>query len=98
MKHLVGKQVTKKVAFMGDEVEVKLLTVGQAREIEELNKKVHKKAEKDRDHLAVLFKIIRMGVIGAEDLSDEELETFPVSELTKISQSIMDTGMEAGND
>jgi hypothetical protein len=97
MKHLVGKEITKKVAFVGDEVEVRLLTVGQAREIEDLTKKVNKKPEKERDHLSILFKVIRMGVVGAQELSDEELESFPIAELTKLSQAIMDTDLEAGN-
>jgi hypothetical protein len=33
MKHLVGKRITKKVPFMGDEVEIIKLSVGQVLEV-----------------------------------------------------------------
>lgn len=97
MKHLVGKQMTRKVPFMGDEVEVKQLTVGQAREIEALTKEVNKLPEEDRDHVGLLHKVIRLAVVGAEELSDEELDGFPISELSTLSQSIMGDGGEVGN-
>jgi hypothetical protein len=97
MKHLVGKEITKKVPFMGEEVEVRNLTVGQAREIEAMTKEVNKLPEDDRDHLALLRSVVRIAVVGAEELTDEELDTFPITELTSLSQSIM--GTEAlGND
>ena len=89
MKHLVGKEITRKVAFMGEEVEVRNLTVGQAREIEALTKEVNAQPEEDRDHLGLLRQVIRLAVVGAEELTDEEIDTFPISELTALSQAIM---------
>lgn len=97
MKHLVGKEITKKVPFMGEEVEVRNLTVGQARDIEAMTKEVNAKPEEERDHLALLRSVVRIAVVGAEELTDEELDSFPITELTNLSQSIM--GTEAlGND
>jgi hypothetical protein len=98
MKHLVGKEITKKVPFMGDEVEVRQLTVGQAREIEALTKEVNKQKEADRDHLALLRKVVRIAVVGAEELTDDEIDTFPITELTALSQAIMGQDAELGND
>lgn len=89
MKHLVGKEITKKVPFMGDEVEVRNLTVGQAREIEAMTKVVNEQPEEDRDHLSLLRSVVRIAVVGAEELTDEEIDTFPISELTSLSQAIM---------
>jgi DNA-binding transcriptional regulator/RsmH inhibitor MraZ len=98
MKEFLGKQFTKKVPFMGEEVEIKVLTVGSAREIEDLTKKMNKLPEEKRDNLELLRKVIRMAVIGAEDLTDDELDSFPVSELTDLSQAIMGVGSsEEGN-
>lgn len=97
MKHLIGKEITKKVAFMGDEVEVRTLTVGQAREIEALTKKVNKLPEEDRDHLSLLRAVVRIAVVGASELTDEELDSFPIVELSALSQTIMGGDAPAGN-
>ena len=97
MKHLVGKDITKKVPFMGEEVEVRSLTVGQAREIEAMTKKVNKLPEEKRDHLDLLRKVVRLAVVGADQLTDEELDSFPITELTNLSQAIMGTEDAVGN-
>jgi hypothetical protein len=97
MKHLVGKEITKKVPFMGEEVEVRSLTVGQAREIEAMTKKVNKLPEEKRDHLDLLRKVVRLAVVGADQLTDEELDSFPITELTNLSQAIMGTEDAVGN-
>jgi hypothetical protein len=97
MKHLVGKEITKKVPFMGEEVEVRSLTVGQAGEIEAMTKKVNKLPEEKRDHLELLRKVVRLAVVGAEALTDEELDSFPITELTNLSQAIMGTEDAVGN-
>jgi len=97
MKEFLGKQFTKKVPFMGEEVEIKVLTVGAAREIEDMTKKLNKLPEEKRDNLDLLRKVIRMAVIGAEELTDEELDSFPISELTALSQAIMGVSSESGN-
>ena len=44
MKHLINKELTEKVPFMGDEVEVRKLTVGTIMELQ----KVIKKADKSK--------------------------------------------------
>ena len=100
MKEFVGKTLTKKVAFMGGEVEVKVLTVGDARLIEAKSKELtSKKNKKDEDQLDLLRFVVRMTVVGAEELTDEELDGFPVSELTALSEAVMSFGQgESGND
>jgi len=88
MKHLVGKAVTEKVDFMGDKVEVKKLTVG---EVMGLQKTIEAaaKSKKDGAQLKLLCDIIKIAVIGADELTDEDFETFPVEELTGLSEHIM---------
>ena len=88
MKHLVGKSLTEKVPFMGDEVEVKKLTVGEVMGLQ----KVIDKASKSKDETAqlkLLCDVIKIAVIGAEELTDEDFNTFPIQELTGLSEHIM---------
>jgi len=88
MKHLVGKAVTEKVDFMGDKVEVKKLTVG---EVMGLQKTIDAatKSKEDGAQLKLLCDIIKIAVIGADELTDADFETFPVEELTGLSEHIM---------
>jgi len=88
MKHLVGKTLTEKVAFMGDEVEVKKLTVGQILAMQAMINKSGKSNASDAQ-IKLLRDIIKLSVIGSEDLTDEEFESFPMSELNILSEEIM---------
>ena len=93
MKEFVGKKLTKKLPFMDGEVEVRILTVADARDIEAKTKKA--KQDDPKAQLELLRYVIRMSVVGADELTDEELDNFPVQELTKLSEGIM--GIEAGD-
>jgi hypothetical protein len=88
MKHLVGKSVTEKVDFMGDKVEVKKLTVGQVMDMQAV---INDAAESDDEQaqLKLLCDIIKIAVVGAEELTDEDFKTFPIQELTGLSEHIM---------
>jgi hypothetical protein len=88
MKHLVGQTVTEKVPFMGDEVEVKKLTVGQVMGLQKVITKAEKSKSEDAQ-LKLLCDIIKIAVVGAEELTDEDFNTFPITELTTLSEHIM---------
>jgi hypothetical protein len=88
MKHLVGKSITEKVDFMGEELQVKKLTVNEVFKIQDLIKKSQNKKQ-DYDDIALIKDVIRMAVTGANEISDEEFNSFPVGELTSLSESIM---------
>jgi hypothetical protein len=88
MKHLVGKELTEKVPFMGDEVEVRKLTVGQIMSMQ----KIIDKATKSKDETAqikLLCDIIKIAVVGAEELTQEDFDTFPLGELSALSENVM---------
>jgi hypothetical protein len=91
MKHLVGKtQKAVKVPFMdGETVEVKKLTVAQVREFQSQLEAI-KEQESADSGLAIQRTIIKMGVVGAEDLSDEELDSFPLEEIVNLAQKILE--------
>ena len=99
MKQFVGKALTREVPFMDDKVEIKVLTVGDIRQIEAKTKEVQKQAGKsgDLDQLEILRFVLRLAVIGAEDMSDEDFDGFPVTELTSLSEAIVGTA-PAGNE
>lgn len=97
MKHLVGKKLTKKVKFVGEELVIKKLSVTEVMKLQE--------AYNDAaagDELVLLRTVIRQAVEGAEDLTDEDLSSFPIDELANLSNEIikfsgMDKGTATGN-
>lgn len=98
MKQHLGKIQTKTVPFMDGNVDIKTLTVGQAKLIEAETKSMQELPTEDQDQLALLRSVIRIAVVDAEDLTDEEMDSFPVAELTKLSEAIMGMGDSTGND
>jgi hypothetical protein len=88
MKHLVGKVITKKVPFMGDEVEVRKMSVSEVMKIQELVKKANKSKSEDAQ-LGLLRDVIRLAVIGADEITDEDFNTFPIGELSDLSNEIL---------
>ena len=88
MKHLVNKLMTEKVPFMGDEVEVKKLSVLEVLNMQKLVTKANK-AKGDEAQIDLLTSVVRLAVIGAQDITDEEFKTFPIAELSSLSNEIM---------
>jgi len=84
MKHLVGKKISKKVDFMGDKVEIKKLTVNEVLKIQEATKNTS-----EEDQINTLRVILRSAVVGADELSDDDIATFPLEELTSLSAEIV---------
>ena len=97
MKHLVNKVVSEKVPFMGDEVEVKKLTVGQVMELQVVINAAAESTDEDAQ-LKLLCDIIKVAVVGADELTDEDFSTFPISELTNLSEHIMRLSGLGGNE
>jgi hypothetical protein len=88
MKHLVGKALTEKVPFMGDEVEVKKLTVGQILDMQGMIAESNK-TEGAASQVKLLRDIIQLSVVGADELTEEEFSGFPMAELNTLSEEIM---------
>lgn len=88
MKHLVNKLVTEKVPFMGDVVEVKKLSVNEVLEMQKLVKQSNK-VKSDSAQIDLLIEVIKLAVIGADEVTAEEFKTFPIAELTGLSNHIM---------
>jgi hypothetical protein len=88
MKSLVGKTVTEKIKFMGEDLVISKLTVAQVKEIQDVAKAEAEKGDND-DSMAVMRTIIRASVAAAVDLEDNDFEAFPLDELSKLSNRIM---------
>jgi hypothetical protein len=88
MKHLVGKVITRKAEFMGEEVDIRKLSVKEVTKIQELVKKLSK-SKVESYQLKLLTEVIKLAVVDAEEITDEEFYQFPLDELNKLSNSIL---------
>jgi hypothetical protein len=86
---LTKKPMTKSVKFMGTEVTIKKLTVGEVRAIQEQARAMTEKGDEGDSSFDILRTVIKSSVTGAEDLADEDFENFPMDELSKLSTDIM---------
>lgn len=81
---------------MGDEVEVKKLTVGEILELQTVIAEVGD-SEDAKKQIGLLRDIIKVAVLGADELSDEDFDTFPIEELNKLSNKVMELSGLGGN-
>jgi hypothetical protein len=86
MKSLVGQKMTKNVKFMNKDLTIQKLTVAEVLNIQEKAKAVDKD---ESEGFNVLKTVIRSAVEGAEELSEEDFNSFPLDELSKLSNEIM---------
>jgi hypothetical protein len=92
MRSLIGHSApTKKLAFLGkkDAVEVKKLTGLEVKEFQTYVNTEAKSLPEAEQGLAIQRKIIRMGVKDAEDLSDDEIDGFPLDEVSKLAKEVL---------
>jgi hypothetical protein len=90
MKHLVNTPAElTTVEFMGGEVEIRQLTVADVKKIDAAGKSVSEDAGFD-NQLGIIKMALRMGVVNADTMTDEDFESFPMSELTSLSEKVLD--------
>lgn len=91
MKHLVGKRMMQEVSFMDEKVKIRKLSVQEIMKIQDQTKKV-----KNGDEVSTLRTMIRLAVEGAEQLSDTDIDSFPLDELSKLGAEIVKYSGMAG--
>lgn len=100
MKHLIGKVITKEVDFMQDKVEIRKLSVAEVMKVQVIVTKASK-TKSETAQLGLLRDVIRIAVVGAEEISDLEFDSFPIGELNDLTTSILVysglQGEEVGN-
>jgi len=100
---LVNKKIQKTTKFMGEDVTIFKLSIKQAQEIQAAAKRSGldgtnaEENENTEDAFAVLRLVINLGAEGASELSNEDFESFPMEEVTSLSNAIMEfSGLSAG--
>jgi len=100
MKHLIGKVQTKEVDFMEDKVTIRKLSIDSVMKLRD----IIKNAKEESEQMDVLRSVLRMAVVDAEDMTDEQFNTFPPQELNFLSEQILaycglsdGAGAEVGN-
>jgi hypothetical protein len=73
---------------MGDEVEVKKLSVKEVLKIQKIVDK-SQKSKTEESQLKLLQDVIKVAVVGAEEISEEDFNQFPLGELNKLTESIL---------
>jgi hypothetical protein len=95
MKDLLGKQVKKEIPFVGSKVEICKLSAGQVAEIQSAARE--SKESGQEDGMQTMYKVLRMGVVGAADITNEEFATFPIDEMNKVAEAVMEfSGLNVG--
>jgi hypothetical protein len=85
MKHLIGKKQTKKVKFAGGDVEIRKLSINDVMAVRD----TIEAAKEDSDQMRVLRDVLRMAVVGADEMTDEEFNEFSPSDLNELSETIL---------
>lgn len=88
IRSLVGRRMTKSIKFVNEDVKISKLSVAEVIEIQDLAKTVNESSD-TKSGLELIKKVIRLSVEGASELTDTDFETFPMDELSKLSNEIM---------
>jgi len=87
MREFLGNGRIFDLPFMGGNVKASKLTVGQVESVKEIAKGI---ASGESDELDSVRYIIRASVEGASDLTDEELDSFALEEITNLAEKIIE--------
>jgi hypothetical protein len=87
MKHLVGKTVTKKTDFLGNEVTIRKLSTAQIKALQVMNSTPAKDGE-DQNVLNIRM-ILRSAVEGAKDVTDAEFDDWPLEDQGLLAGEIV---------
>lgn len=87
MRQFLGNGRVFDLPFMGGSVRASKLTVGQVESVKEIAKGI---TSGESDELDSVRFIIRASVEGASDLTDEELDSFALEEITSLAEKIIE--------
>lgn len=93
LKGLIGKKMTKTVKFMGEDVKISKLTVAEVLDIQQKAKELE---AENGNGLEVLKTVIKAAVEEAHELADEDFASFPMDELSSLSNQILKFSGMAG--
>ena len=85
----IGSVSKKTVKFMEKDLEISKLTINQVIRIQAITREAEA-SEGDNSGIKILSAVIREGAAELKDLSQEDLQDFPMEELTILSNEIME--------
>lgn len=85
----IGAVSVQNVKFMDKDLEIRKLNINQVLRIQAVTKAAEE-AKDENSGIAILSAVIREGAKELAELSQEELQEFPMEELGKLSTAIMD--------
>ena len=91
IKDLLGtKPKTHPVKFMGANIEVMELSVAQVRDFQEGVRSLQSdNPDEEVDGTELQRDLIRMAVVDAEKLTDEEIDSFPMGDIIRLGNDII---------
>ena len=92
MRSLLGQLApTKKVTFLGkkDAVEIKKLTGIEVKSFQSYVNNEVKTLPEAEQGLAIQRKVIRIGVVDASDMTDDEIDSFPLDEVSTLAKEVL---------
>ncbi len=92
MRSLLGQLApTKKVNFLGkkEAVEIKKLTGIEVKGFQNYVNTEVKTLPETEQGLAIQRKVIRIGVVDADEMTDEEIDSFPLDEISKLAKEVL---------
>jgi hypothetical protein len=101
IKSLIGKKMVKEIPFMGEKITINKLSVAQVLEIQQKSAEVAKAGEveaNDQSGLEAIRTVMCYAVDGADEISEEDFNSFPIDELIKASGEIMKFSGISGDD
>jgi len=85
----LGSKVSKKVKFMGQEIEIVKLSISQVTKIQERVKALEGGESAEGENLRLLALVVQEGAPELRDLSQEDINSFAMDELTGLSNEVM---------
>ena len=91
MSNISNVRFTSAYKFGTETIEISKLTGAQALEVKKIvSDSKEKELSEDEGGLAVIFHVLRSSVKDMKELTDEQLLDFPLEELNKLADKIME--------
>jgi hypothetical protein len=99
MKKFLGKKISHKIEFMGDKLEVYRLPVGETLSLQKRAKSASdaNNPNAEDEQIKLIVDIVRSCAEGGQELSDEEILSFPLDELNRVAMFALGQEVTSGN-
>lgn len=85
----LGSKKSKKVTFMDQDLEIVKLSINQVLRVQTITKEEEQKATEDSG-IKILLAVIKEGASELNDLTQEQMQEFPMESLSELANQIME--------